>query len=245
MRSILGLALALSFIAAPAIAATPDAIAAAVADTKRPEKDRERDADRHPADVLTFAGVKPGDRVVDVGPGSGYYSRIISNVVGANGRVIAFNPTWVADKFPKAKDAPAGMVAEGYTNIEGSVQPMDSIAFDKPVDVVFMSQLYHDQHWQKIDIAKMNKAIYAALKPGGIYFIIDHTAPAGTTDAQIDGLHRIDPAVVKAEVLAAGFTFEGESNLLKNAKDPQNVNVFDPSIRGHTDQFIYKFRKPN
>jgi predicted methyltransferase len=168
----------------------------------------------------------------------------MSRIVGANGKVVMFNPTWVAEKFPKATEAPAAFVAAGYTNVEGSVQPMDALKFEPPVDLVFISQLYHDQVWQKIDTAKMNKAIFDALKPGGIYFIIDHVGPDVKTPEQIDKFHRIDAGLVKEQVLAAGFILVAESDLLKNPADAHTANVFDPSIRGKTDQFVFKFQKP-
>ena len=228
-----------------AAAKMPAYVAAAVADKDRPKDDTDRDADRHPADVMTMTGVKPGDRVVDVGPGrTGYYTKILSRIVGDGGKVIMFNPTWVIEKFPTAKDAPAAFLQAGYKNVEGSVQPMAEIKFEAPVDIIFMSQIYHDQVWQKIDIAKMNAAIMAALKPGGLFFIIDHVGPDVKTPEQIDKVHRIDPALVKEQVLAAGFKLEAESNLLKNAADPHTASVFDASIRGKTDQFIFKFVKP-
>ncbi len=227
---------------APAMA-TPDAIAAAIADTARPTEDRARDADRKPAEILALSGAEAGSRVVDVGPGSGYYTRLFSRIVGDAGKVYAFNPSWVDEMFPKAKEGVAALITAGYTNVEGSIQPMAEIAFDAPVDLIFISQLYHDQHWKQVDIARMNKAAFDALKPGGVYLVIDHNAPAGTTDAQIDKLHRIDPAVVKQEVLAAGFTLAAESDALRNAKDPLTANVFDPSIKGKTDQFVFKFVK--
>lgn len=245
MRAFTLVILALAAASAPVRAAeTPGYIASAIADTARPDKDRERDADRKPAEIMALTGVKPGDRIVDVGPGAGYYLRILSRIVGADGKVIGFNPTWVDEKFPTAKDAITGLAAAGYANLEGSVQPMAEFKFDAPVDVIFISQLYHDQHWQKIDIAKMNKSIFAALKPGGVYFIIDHNGPGVTTVEQIDKLHRIDAAVVKAEVSAAGFVLDAESDLLRNPADPKTISVFDKSIRGKTDQFVFKFRKP-
>ena len=227
----------------------PPYVAAAVADKDRPDKDRARDTDRKPAEIMALTGVKPGDTAVDVGPGSGYYTRILSRIVGASGHVYAFNPTWVAAKFPKEGEMLAGLVTGGYPNVEPVVQPMDAIHFDKPVDLVFMSLIYHDQVWQSvtsnIDVAKMDKAIFDALKPGGVFLVIDHSAlPGVSTPEQIDKLHRIDPAVVKAEVTAAGFKYEGESNVLRNPADDHTKRVFDPAIRGHTDQFVYKFRKP-
>ena len=226
-------------------ASAPDPIAAALADPARPAADRARDAQRKPASVLALAGVQAGQRVVDIGPGAGYYTRLLSRIVGPQGQVLAFNPTWLDRKFPKARDGVAALIASGYGNLTSSIQPMAEIAFDAPVDLVFFVQLYHDQHWQHVDIVQMNQAIFRALRPGGVYFIVDHRAPAGTTDAQIDQLHRIDPAVVRREVLAAGFTLEAESDLLRNPQDPLTSGVFDPAIRGQTDQFILKFRKPS
>lgn len=238
-------AVAVAAFATTSLAAdVPAYITAAVSDKDRPKEDTDRDVNRHPAEVMVLTGVKPGDRVADVGPGKGYYTRILSRIVGANGKVYGFNPTWVAEKFPTAKDGVNALTSGGYANVELSVQPMAEIKFDKPLDLIFISQLYHDQVWQKIDIAKMNKALFAALKPGGVLFIIDHTGPGITTVEQIDKTHRIDPDLVKQQVLAAGFKLEAESDLLRNPADPKNNLVFDPSIRGHTDQFIFKFVKP-
>jgi predicted methyltransferase len=231
----------------PAFAAdaVPAYVAAAVADKDRSKDDTDRDADRHPAQIMTMTELKPGGRAVDVGPGrTGYYTKIMSRIVGAGGKVYMFNPTWVAEKFPVAVEGAAILNKAGFTNVEGSVQPMAEIKFDQPVDLVFMSQLYHDQIWQKIDVAKMNKAIFDALKPGGIFFVIDHVGPGVTAIDQIDKLHRIEPSVVKQQILAAGFELVAESDLLKNPADPMNVSVFDPSIRGKTNQFVFKFRRP-
>lgn len=234
-----------SVMPAASAADVPAYVAAAVADKDRPKDDTDRDADRHPAEIMTLAGVKPGDRVVDVGPGrTGYYTKIMSRIVSSGGKVIMFNPTWVAEKFPTAKDAPAALLKAGYANVEGSIQPMAEIKFDQPVDVIFVSQLYHDQIWQKVDVAKMNASVFAALKPGGVYFVIDHVGPGVTTVEQIDKVHRIDPALVKQQVLAAGFKLEAESDVLKNSADAHTLNVFDPAIRGKTDQFVFKFVKP-
>lgn len=246
-RLMMSVAVAAFALSAPVFAADkiPDHVAAAVADKDRPKDDTDRDADRHPAEIMAMTELKPGGRAVDVGPGrTGYYTKIMSRIVGANGKVFMFNPTWVAEKFPVATEGAAILNKAGYTNVEGSVQPMAEIKFDAPVDLVFISQLYHDQVWQKVDVAKMNKAIFDALKPGGVYFIIDHTGPGVTTVEQIDKLHRIDPALVKSQILAAGFELVAESDLLKNPADPKDVNVFDKSIRGKTDQFVFKFRRP-
>jgi predicted methyltransferase len=121
---------------------------------------------------------------------------------------------------------------------------MADIHFDRPLDMIYMSQIYHDQVWQKIDIEKMNKAIFNALKPGGVFLIVDHIGRNVRSVEQIDKLHRIDPALVKEQVLAAGFTLVAESDILRNPYDLGDKNVFDPTIRGHTDQFILKFMRP-
>lgn len=244
-RFAIGLVVAICTLAGTAYAgAVPDYVAAAVADAARPEKDRARDADREPAAIMTLTGVKPGDHIVDVGPGAGYYTRIFSRIAGDKGKVTGFNPTWVAEKFPTAVQAMAGLAASGYANVEGLVQPMAEIKFDKPVNLIFMSQVYHDQVWQKIDIAKMNKAIFDALKPGGVFFVIDHIGRGVTSIEQIDKLHRIDPALVKQQILAAGFELAGDSDVLRNPYDLGDKSVFSPAIRGRTDQFVFKFRKP-
>lgn len=245
-RLALSVVAALGLALSPALATQiPADITAAVNDAGRPDKDKARDADRKPAEIMALTGIKSGDTVVDVGPGAGYYSRIMSRIVGTSGRIYGFNPSWVAEKFPTAIDGVKALTAGGYPNVVNSVQPMAEIKFDQPVDMIFMSQLYHDQIWQKVDIAQMNKAIFSALKPGGVFFIIDHVGNGVTTVEQIDKLHRIDPALVKEQVLAAGFKLAAESDLLRNAGDTGEKNVFDPSLRGRTDQFVYKFVKPN
>ncbi len=116
----------------------------------------------------------------------------------------------------------------------------------KDVDVIWTAQNYHDLHNAAPDMAtNVNKAVFAALKPGGLYVIIDHAAAAGAPADVTRTLHRIDPAVVKAEVIAAGFAFDGESKVLANPADDHSKLVFDPAIRGHTDQFAYRFKKPS
>ena len=225
-------------------AQSTDPIAAAIADPLRPDKDRARDELRHPGEVLAFIGIKAGDTVVDFGPGGGYYTRLLSRIAGADGAVYGYTPDWVAAKFPEAMEGfNAAFNANDYPNVKHVIGPMAAPKFDKPADVVFMSQIYHDAHWQKVDVAAMNRAIYEALKPGGLYIVIDHSAPDGTGDTRTEELHRIDAALVKSEVLAAGFVLEAESNSLRNPDDPRTENVFG-AIRGKTDQFIYKFRKP-
>jgi predicted methyltransferase len=219
---------------------------AAVADSARPVADTQRDADRKPAAMLVFAGIKPGMRVMDLIPGGGYFTRIFAKAVGPNGYVYAFQPTEL-DHFFKDKPPPVVAVAAEYPNVSVIRASVNKLVAPESLDVVWTSQNYHDlkdSFFAPADTALVNKAVYDALKPGGIYIVLDHSAPKGSGIADTDTLHRIDEAVVKKEVEAAGFKLIAESNVLRNPKDARTVKVFDPSIRGHTDQFILKFQKP-
>lgn len=219
---------------------------AAVADKSRPATDVERDAARKPADMLAFAGIKPGEKVVDFIPGSGYFTRLFSDVVGPKGVVYAFTPSEFAKFSKKPLPANGAHPDPQRPNIVFLTGPANDFSTPQPVDVVWTSQNYHDlkdKFAAPADTAKFNKAVFAALKPGGLYVILDHVALPNTPDAT-ETLHRIDPAVVRKEVEAAGFVFDGETDVLRNPADPHDKKVFDPSIRGHTDQFVYRFRKP-
>ncbi|HEY2069959.1 MAG TPA: hypothetical protein VGG48_10430 [Rhizomicrobium sp.] len=230
-----------------AIAKPPAYIEAAIADKNRPAEDTARDADRKPAEMLEFAGIKPGMKVVDVIPGKGYFSRLFAGAVGSKGWVYAFEPTEFDAVFTKRNIAIPSGGDPNYPNFNFIHQSITKFELPEKVDVVWTSQNYHDLHDKftgPVDLAVANKAIYDALKPGGYYVILDHVAEAGSGLRDTDTLHRIDPAVVKKEVEAAGFKFVGESKVLRNPKDPHTALVFDKSIRGHTDQFLYKFQKP-
>jgi predicted methyltransferase len=227
--------------------AVPSNIANAVADQNRPDEDRQRDADRKPAEVLTFVGIKNGEKVADFIPGTGYFSRILSSAVGPQGHVYGFVPSEFAN-FKKQPLPPNGsMPYPQFKNVSVIAAPINDFAVPEPLDLVWISLNYHDLHdpfLAPADLAKINKAVFASLKPGGRYVIIDHAAAAGSGLRDTNTLHRIDEASVKSEVEAAGFKLEGESDLLHNAGDPRTANVRDPTIRGKTDQFILKFRKP-
>ena len=238
------LLLAAGLLAAPAAAqdvpATPDYVAAALADTARAE-DVVIDARRHPAEVVAFAGIRPGSKVLELIPGGGYFTRIFSKVVGANGKVYAEMPTEM-EKVDRFK-----AVADAYGNVEMLRNPAAAPAVPELVDVVFTSQNYHDYptpYLGNADLAAVDRKVFAALKPGGVYIVIDHAAEAGSGLRDADTLHRIDPAFVRTQVEAAGFEYVGESEILRNPADDHTRKVFDPEIRGHTDQFAYKFRKP-
>jgi predicted methyltransferase len=232
--------------AAPSIAAPPASVVSALADPGRPAEDRARDAARRPADILAFAGVKPGQTVVDLIMGGGYFSRILAKAVEPGGKVYGYQPDeFIAYEAKYGADQKA--VVGAYSNITALNGSLGALSIPEPVDVVFTAQNYHDFHLKAFpaDTAdKVNRAVFAALKPGGVYLVIDHHAAAGTGVTTSDSLHRIEAEAVKREVTAAGFTFDGELGVLRNPADPRTGLVFDPSIRGKTDQFVYRFKKP-
>jgi predicted methyltransferase len=236
-----------AFAAAPA-QKIPAYITAAVADPNRPEADTKRDADRKPAESIAFAGIKPGDRVVDMIPGSkAYFTKIFSKVVGPKGWVYAYFPSDLDELYKKNNVTIPPPADPNYPNVSFIHAPMAQFLVPEKVDLVWTSQNYHDLHdkfFGPVDVAAMNKAIFAALKPGGIFIVLDHAAQAGSGLRDTDTLHRIDPAQVKKEVEAAGFKFVGESNVLHYPDDNHTLKVFDAAVRGKTDQFIFKFRKP-
>jgi predicted methyltransferase len=243
-----GLAAALAAIAllvsVPASAAS-SAIAKAVADTTRPQADRDSDAHRKPAETLAFSGVKEGEIVGEFLPGGGYYTRMLSDVVGPKGKVYALETTrWGQQNIDATK---AVLSEKGRENVRFDASGFGEFKLPEQVDLFWTTLNYHDLHiakYGKVDMAAFNKHVFDSLKPGGTYFIVDHVANPGTTDEQIATLHRIDKAVVVKEVEAAGFKLAGESTALHRTTDDHTKPVFDPSVRGQTDQMMLKFRKP-
>jgi len=230
-------------------AATPAYVTAALADPGRPKDDTDLDADRKPGETVAFAGIKPGSKVMDLVQGRGYFTRIFAKVVGGKGYVYAFAPSeldaMVLKRLPPGTDLKKQFY--NYSNVAVLHGPVNNLAAPESLDVVFTAQNYHDFHdpfFAPADVALINKAIYAALKPGGYYVLIDHSAPAGSGLAATNTTHRIDEETLKKEVLAAGFKLVAEGSFLRNPADPRDKLVFDPSIRHHTDQFILKFQKP-
>jgi predicted methyltransferase len=236
------LALAASF---QARAAIPDYIAQAVADPARPADDRKDDVNRKPAEVLDFAGVMPGQVIGEYLPGGGYYTRLLSHVVGPGGRVYALETTTWGQK---TIDATKAVLAEpGRGNVTLDLSPLGSFRLPEKVDLFWTTLNYHDLHiarYAVLDMATFNRQVFEALKPGGEYFIVDHAAAPGTGATRSPDLHRIDEMTVISEVTAAGFRLEGESRLLRNPGDDHTKIVFDPAIRLQTDRFILKFRRP-
>lgn len=225
----------------------PAYIVEAMQDTNRGD-DSKDDERRQMAATLAFTGVERGDTVVDMVPGSGYWTRVFSRIVGEDGQVYTVWPKEMLREY--GVKGLAGWVETSatphYDNVIDIVQPGERLALPTPADVVFTALNYHDYHVSEIniDLAAFNESVFEQLKPGGVYVIVDHAAEDGAGLDATNALHRIAPATVRAEVEAAGFEFDGESRALRNPDDPRTIKVFDESIRGHTDQFIYRFRKP-
>jgi len=212
------------------------------------QADRSNDARRKIDQVMMFAEVKPGQKVLELIPGSGYFTRVFSAIVGTQGHVYMLWPNeYAKEDIDDVTGSNKLATDPHYANVSVLTQPAAQLTSPVPVDLVFTSQNYHDypdKFMDKVDPVMFDKQVFDALKPGGLFVIIDHVASAGSGMADTDTLHRIDPAIVKKQVEAAGFVFDGESNALRNPADPHDIKVFDKSIRGHTDQFIYRFRKP-
>ena len=244
----LTLALLLAVAASPVAAKqapAPD-YKAALADPARPAADRDRDAARKPAELLAFAGVKPGQSVGDFVMGGGYVTRLLAAAVGSSGKVYAFQPAeFIAFKKQYGDDQAA--VDAAYANVDAVGGPFAAPAFPAPLDVIITVQNFHDLYLKPFPEGtgdKASAALFAALKPGGALIVVDHSAADGSGTTLSDSLHRIDKAAVVAALTKAGFKLEAESDLYARADDPRTANVFDPAIRGKTDQFTLRFRKP-
>jgi len=203
------------------------------------------------SELIQFARVHAGSTVIDVYPGDGDWTRLFSDVVGPEGRVYSFVPAEVAD----FKNDPVGLMRAlakepGRENVEAvSADLVAMPQVTQPADVLWLHLFYHDLHTALMQkkgatAAGFNRAVYARLKPGGCYVIVDHAAAAGAGTGDAQALHRIDPASVREEVVAAGFVLDAESTVLANKDDPHSIKVFDPSIKGKTDRFAYRFVKP-
>ena len=244
MRSPLLAAASLVLVPLAVHAARPTSpIAAAVADPGRPKDDVAADANRKPAETLAFSGVKPGMAVGEFFPGGGYFTRMLSGVVGPRGHVYGIeNAGWKG-----AVKADQALVTEGkFTNVSIEALPFGSVQFPKPLDLAWITQNYHDlkiAEYGQVDTAAFDRAVFAALKPGGIFFVLDHEAPAGTDLTAIAKLHRIEKATVIREVTAAGFTLQAEGNFLRRPADDHSLPIFDKRVQGHTDQYALRFVK--
>jgi predicted methyltransferase len=250
MRKALTLVAAVCVLAGPVCADSGGVnaqIAAAVASPDRPASDSSRDALRKPADMLAFSGIKPGDVVADLIPGQGYFTRLFSKLAGPRGKVFAVVPAEFLSKRPTGADSVKAIAAQpAFANVIVVATPAASLAVPQAVDVAWTSQNYHDLYgfYGADQAAAFDRAVFAMLRPGGTFIVVDHSGLAGSSATAPTTLHRIDEATVKAQVLAAGFVLTGTSDVLRNPADPRTAAVFTPEIRGHTDQFMLKFRKP-
>jgi predicted methyltransferase len=247
----MALILAMPAAAAPARRPAAADVAAAVAAPGRPKAATDLDAVRKPAEVLRFMGLRKGDRALDYFTGTGYYADLMARAVGPKGHVVGWNSAGFGRNervVGALKDVRARNPNSAFYS-----SPTTAIAFaPDSFDFALLHLVYHDAYWEsaqfglpRIDPATVVKAIWNAVKPGGTVGVIDHVAVAGgDTRAVVDKLHRIDPAVVKADFERAGFVLEAQSDLLRVGEDDHSKNVFDPAIRGRTDRFVYRFRKP-
>ena len=229
----------------------PAWIAAAVANASRSETYRALDESRRPLELLVFAGLRPGMRVLDVGTGGGYYTEILADAVGPGGAVVGWNgPAFAArDNVRRA----LGRIRARYPATVYYATPTTSMALPRDsFDLVLLHLFYHDFYWEsaefglaKVEPRAVVAELYSATKPGGTIVVVDHVA-AGNRDprAEVDATHRIDPSVVRADFESVGFRFDAESALLRRIDDDHSMRVFNPAIRGKTDRFIFRFRKP-
>ena len=203
------------------------------------------------SELIRFARVDAGSIVIDVYPGDGEWTRLFSDVVGPKGRVFSFVPTEIADLKPDQVGRMQALAKEpGRENVEAVSANLVAMSVPtQAADVIWLHLFYHDLHTALIQkkgatAADFNRAAFDRLKPGGLYVIVDHAAAAGTGTGDAQSLHRIDPAAVREEVEAAGFILDAEGTMLANTDDPHTTKVFDPSIKGETDRFAYRFVKP-
>jgi predicted methyltransferase len=234
---------------APAAEPAPD-YAAVVGSTERLPTDTERDAARKPAEILAFSKIMTGDTVFEMEAGGGYYTELISRAVGPTGKVIMQGPAEFVQFYKDDMDA---HLANGrLANVTVSQTPFDTLeAADGTVDVVTWFQGPHEMYCKEAcgnaplgDTAKAYTEIFRVLKPGGYFVINDHAATAGAPETTGNDLHRIDPAIIKTAAEAAGFVLEEESAALANAADDHTKGVFDDTVRGKTDQFLLRYKKP-
>ena len=251
MRRLAPVLVALLAVAPASDAASPSLkaiIASAVVDPARPAGYRKADSFRKPAETLAFSGVRPGMTVGEFYPAGGYFTRMLSDVVGPSGHIYTIEN----DRWQDSVRDDKAMLAEGkWKNVSLDVKPFGTVNFPKPLDLAWVTQNYHDLKiakygpgGQAVDTVAFDRAVYKALKPGGIFFILDHQGPANLTAAEIEKMHRVNRDVVAKEVRSAGFRLAAEGNFLRRPGDDHTKPIFDPSIRGHTDQYALKFVKP-
>ncbi len=252
-KKTLGLALMMSALASlPAASNIDKSIKSAVASKERPADQRKRDKYRKPAEVLSLMGLKPGMRVIDLMSGTGYYTEILSRIVGEEGLVVAHNAPYVLNRFAKVMlDENTGWLSQFKSpqwqkNVVKSTDELDALRLPLQLDGALMVLFYHDTFWQNVDRERMNQHLFNALKPGGVFLIVDHSAANGRAAKDVKTLHRIEKSVVIQELERVGFELAEDSKLLANKKDTRDFNVFRDyqTKRDRTDRFVLKFIKP-
>jgi len=237
-------------VAIDAVVDTTPNYEAAISNSARSEADRERDAGRKPAEVLEFFGIEPGMRVLDMFSGGGYYTEMLSYIVGDDGKVIAHSNEAYAGYV--GDEAITRYANDRLSNVEILMAENNKLQLEaNQFDAILLVLSFHDifyadpkNGWPKIDGSKFLAELYGALKPGAVIGIVDHYAEAGSPRETGGTLHRIDPAIVVADMQNAGFVLDGKSELLRNTDDDYSVNMFDPAVRGRTDRFVMRFVKP-
>ncbi len=226
------------------------AIAAAISDPRRPAADVARDETRNPQAVLEFAGMGPGMSVLDMFAGGGYYAELAAYVVGDSGRVVAYNNTGYSQVAAKAIASRYGQgrlaQVEQLTS-ENNELSLPAASFDVALFILSYHDVYYldgERGWLQIDRPRMLSEVYSAMKPGGRLVVIDHVARAGMPAEKVRALHRIDPELVKADFLAAGFRFDGDTDALRNPNDDFDVIAMAPNVRGRTDRAVMRFIRP-
>jgi predicted methyltransferase len=222
---------------------------AALADPRRPAEQVQADTLRHPAELIAFANIAAGQRIADFMPGNAYFTRIFSDLVGPTGHVYAFIPTQQIARCAPGEIAGILRVERdpSYANVSVARESTARFSMPAKLDLIWTSQNYHDLHdafMQPTDVSQLNRAFFNALKPGGILLVVDHAAAPGSGLHDTETLHRIDPLILRQEIEAAGFVLDAQSDVLRNSRDDHHLSVFDPRLRGKTDQVVLRFRKP-
>lgn len=223
----------------------PNFLSDALRADSRPNEDKGRDAGRLPDKVMAFFGLERGDTVAEFMASRGYYVGVLSEMVGPSGTVYGHNNSWLTDRITEGTPLGPRIKASGLTNVKELMTELEDPKIpDNTLDQAYMILFYHDTFWLETDRPAMNKAIYDALKPGGVFGVIDHHSAPGMGISDVRGNHRIERHVVVDEITAVGFELVGETDVLENLEDPLNVIVFQPDLRGDTHRFVLKFQNP-
>jgi len=221
----------------------PDALKKALASPRRPADDLKRDDFRKPGETMAFYGIAPGMKVAELMTGKGYFTAVLAETVGDSGRVYGLNNAWLRERFPGGRPLADLSGKQGYKNLIEVSAELEAPMLPPGLDAVFIVMFYHDTVWMNVDRAAMNRAVHAALKPGGVYGVIDHVAARGTGLTEANKTHRIERHIVVDEITAAGFRLTEETDLLANPDDTLSLPVSRQELRGRTNQFMLKFMK--